>query len=268
MIRTHFGLEYNPFEKEYAIRYTHQTSDYNNAISRLDYCVKMKGIGLFTGSPGKGKTYTVREFVSKLNPNLYKIVYINSSTLTIQEFYRALCIGLGIDAPHKKIDMFKVLQETITTLYKVKKTPLVLIIDEAQYLRPGILNDFPLLLNFEYDSKNYCTLILLGLPQLTNILERNIYEPLRQRIIINYQFEGMNKDEAILYIDSALQKAGCKEPIFEKPAVEAIYAYSNGSFRRMNALLNKCLIVAATLEKTTVNTDVVLTAQNEIGGIG
>lgn len=268
MIRAYFGLEYNPFEKENAVRYVHETSDYSDAINRLEYCVRTKGIGLFTGEAGNGKTYTIREFANKLNPNLHRVVYINSSTLTIREFYRAICFGLGIEPPYKKIDMFKEIQETISSLYKTKKTPLVLIIDEAQYLRPGMFHDIPLLLNFEYDSKNYCTLIMVGLPQLLNILERNVYEPLRQRIIINYVFEGIKKDEAFSYIESALHKAGCIEPIFEKPAIEAIYSYSSGSFRRMNTLLNKCLIVAATLEKKSVNTEVVLSAQNEIGGMG
>jgi type II secretory pathway predicted ATPase ExeA len=148
MIRVFYGVEYNPFEKDNAIKYVHNTTDFKDATERLEYCVKSRGIGLFTGGAGMGKTYTIREFVNKLNPNLYKIVYINSSTLTVQEFYRAICFGLGIEPPHKKIDMYKIIQETITTLYKVKKTPLVIILDEAQYLKPTMLNDFPLCLNY------------------------------------------------------------------------------------------------------------------------
>lgn len=249
MIRLHYGLNYNPFEKDNAIKYVHETLDFKDASGRLEYLVKAKGIGLFTGSAGMGKTYTVREFSDKLNANLHKVIYINSSTLTVNEFYRALCFSLGIEPPHKKIDMFIVIQETITNLYKVKKTPLVLIIDEAQYLKTSMLNDFPLLLNFEYDSKNYCSLILVGLPYLTSVLQRNAYEPLRQRIIINYAFNGLNKDEVNNYIHNSLAKAGCKEPIFEKPAIEAINAYGNGSFRKLNLLLNKCLIVGASMEK-------------------
>lgn len=267
MIRLYYGLEYNPFEKDNAIKYVHETLDFKDASGRLEYLVKTKGIGLFTGSPGIGKTYTIREFNNKLNPNLYKVVYINSSTLTVQEFYRAICFNLGIEPPHKKIDMFKAIQEAIVSLYKVKKTPLVLVIDEAQYLKPTMLNDFPLLLNFEYDSKNYCSLILVGLPYLASVLQRNAYEPLRQRIIINYTFNGLNKDEVNTYIQNSLAKAGCKEPIFEKPSIEAINAYSNGSFRKLNLLLNKCLIVGASMEKRSIDTEVVLAAQNEMGGI-
>lgn len=267
MIRVFYGVEYNPFEKDNAIKYVHNTTDFKDATERLEYCVKSRGIGLFTGGAGMGKTYTIREFVNKLNPNLYKIVYINSSTLTVQEFYRAICFGLGIEPPHKKIDMYKIIQETITTLYKVKKTPLVIILDEAQYLKPTMLNDFPLLLNFEYDSKNYCTLILVGLPYLSSIIARNNYEPLRQRIIINYSFTGLNKEETKTYIENSLNKAGCNNPIFDKAAIEAVHLYSNGSFRRLNSILNKCLIIGASMEKQIVDTEVVLMAQNELGGI-
>jgi type II secretory pathway predicted ATPase ExeA len=268
MIRTFYGLEYNPFEKDNAIKFIHESGDFKDATGRLEYCIKTKGIGLFTGGSGAGKTYTIREFVNKLNPNLYKVIYINSSTLTVQEFYRAICFSLGLEPPHKKVDMFKLIQETIINLYKVKKTPLVLILDEAQYLKPTMLNDIPLLLNFEYDSKNYCSLFLVGLPQLASILERNVYESLRQRIIINYSFIGLNKSEINEYIEKSLHKAGCDNPIFEKSAIEAISSYSNGSFRRLNSLLNKCLIVGMSMNKSIINTEVVLASQNDIGGIG
>lgn len=177
MIRSYYGLEYNPFEKNNAIKYIHKTNDFKDATSRLEYCVSSKGIGLFTGGVGMGKTYCIREFAQNLNSNLHRIIYINSSTLTVMEFYRAICFGLGIEPPHKKIDMFIVIQETITNLYKVKKTPLVLIIDEAQYLKTSMLNDFPLLLNFEYDSKNYCSLILVGLPYLTSVYKEMHMNP-------------------------------------------------------------------------------------------
>jgi len=268
MIRSYYGLEYNPFEKNNAIKYIHKTNDFKDATSRLEYCVSSKGIGLFTGGVGMGKTYCIREFAQNLNSNLHRIIYINSSTLTVMEFYRAICFGLGIEPPHKKIDMFKVIQEVIIDLYKIKKTPLLLIVDEAQYLKPSMLNDFPLLFNFEYDSKNYSTLILLGLPYLASTLKRNNYEPLRQRIIINYSFNGITRDETSSYIDGTLQKAGCRDPIFDKAAIEAIYSYSDGSFIRLNSLLNKCLIVGLTMSRKTIDTEVVLVSQNEMGGMG
>lgn len=268
MIRSYYGLEYNPFSREVASKYVHNTCDFKGATSRLEYCVSSKGIGLFTGGVGAGKTYCVREFSQNLNPNLHKIIYINSSSLTVLDFYRAICFSLGIEPPHRKIDMIKAIKEVIIDLYKTKKTPLVLIVDEAQYLKAPMFTDFPLLLNFEYDSKNYASLILIGLPHLHSILMRNNHEPLRQRIIIAYSFEGITKEEAASYIDGALQKAGCNVPIFSKASVEAIYSYSNGSFRRLNSLLNKCLIVGLTLDKKTIDTDTVLISQNEMGGMG
>lgn len=66
MIRLHYGLNYNPFEKDNAIKYVHETLDFKDASGRLEYLVKAKGIGLFTGSAGMGKTYTVRDVFVKL----------------------------------------------------------------------------------------------------------------------------------------------------------------------------------------------------------
>lgn len=192
MFRAFYNISYNPFEKE-ASNIIFESKDYNNVKNRFDYLMKLRGLGLFTGNPGNGKTYTFKKLIDSYNPNLYKFIYIHSSTLTVNEFYRAICLGLGIDPPHKKVDMFRTIQESIIRLFKERKITPVIIIDEAQFLKSGMFHDLSLLLNFEMDSKNYVTVILLGLSYLSSVLSKNIYEPLRQRIIVNYDFTGLDK---------------------------------------------------------------------------
>ena len=94
------------------------------------------------------------------------------STITTYEFYRQLCFELGIEPPFKKVDMFREIQERILNLSKDKKINVIIVLDEAQYLKTGILNDLKILLNFDMDSKNYISLILVGQPSLNNILRR------------------------------------------------------------------------------------------------
>ena len=81
-----------------------------------------------------------------------------------------------------KTGMFKAIQEQITYLYKEKRQPLLLAIDEAQYLNTGILNDIKMLMNYGYDSVNYFTLILCGESHLNDTLRKPVHEALRQRI--------------------------------------------------------------------------------------
>ena len=91
----------------------------------------MRGIGIFTARPGMGKTYALRCFMGGLNPNQYQTAYINLSTISVTEFYRQFCDLLGLEPSGNKIQMFKAIQERVYYLYKEKKQPLILGIDEA-----------------------------------------------------------------------------------------------------------------------------------------
>lgn len=124
----------------------------------------MKGIGLFTGLAGTGKTACCRAFVSSLNPSLYKVVYLPMTTISASEFYRDLAKGLGLEACYRKIDNFRNIQERIKKLYREQKTTLTVLIDEAQYLSRAVLSDLKILMNFEMDSKTMPFLRWQGSP--------------------------------------------------------------------------------------------------------
>ena len=97
---TRYGLEFNPFiknSKEILV----DTSEYRETVFRLDYLAKTKGFGLLTGSPGRGKTTTIRSWASNLNPSLYKVIYSSLSTLTPNDFYRNLVRELGAEPAFK-----------------------------------------------------------------------------------------------------------------------------------------------------------------------
>ena len=107
---------------------------YFTIYTRLDYLKTVRGIGVFTARPGMGKTYALRCFINGLNPNQYQTAYINLSTISVTEFYRQFCDLLGLEPSGNKTQMFKAIQERVYYLYKEKKQPLILAIDEAQYL--------------------------------------------------------------------------------------------------------------------------------------
>lgn len=150
---TRYGLEFNPFiknSKEILV----DTSEYRETVFRLDYLAKTKGFGLLTGSPGRGKTTTIRSWASNLNPSLYKVIYSSLSTLTPYDFYRNLVMELGAEPAFKKPDNFRIIQEEITRLSLEKRKTPVIIIDEANYINNAILNDLKILFNFEMDSRD------------------------------------------------------------------------------------------------------------------
>ena len=121
MYEAYFGMKLNPFKKDIEIKNTYEFKDFKEVQNRLKYLLNNKGIGLITGTSGKGETYGIKYFVKNLNPNLYKIVYLSLSTVTVLEFYRSFCIGLGIEPAFKKIDMFNQIQERLKMLVEVKQ---------------------------------------------------------------------------------------------------------------------------------------------------
>lgn len=107
-----------------------------------------------------GKTYALRCFMNGLNPNQYQPAYINLSTISVTEFYRQFCDILGLKAGGNKTIIFRSIQERVYYLYREKKQPLILAIDEAQYLSYNILRDLKIVMNYSYDSLNCFSLIL------------------------------------------------------------------------------------------------------------
>lgn len=264
MYLSYYGLEFNPFDKDIDTKYAYETEDFKLLKNRLDFVKDNKTIALITGNPGMGKTFAIRKFLNELNKNLYKVIYICMSTVTTYEFYKQLCYELGIDPPFKKVDMFREIQKQIITLAKDKKINIIIVLDEAQYLKPTILNDLKLLLNFDLDSKNYASLILVGQPVLNSILKRNIFDALSQRITVSYNMVGVNKEELKEYIDSRLKLAHSNNGIFNEQAIEAIFNACGGSVRQANNIITKCLIIGNTKNSLTIDSNIVIEAVNDL----
>lgn len=257
-----FGMEFNPFEKNNKLEII-ETSDHKEMMFRLNFLTESKGIGLFYGPPGIGKTTSLRKYVSTLNPMKYKVIYIQLSTITVHEFYRALAEELGVIAENKKLSNFKSIQAEIVRLQKEKKITPVIILDEAQYLKTEVLLDLKLLLNFEMDSINRVVLILNGTPMLSSVLNKPIHEALKQRIIISYDYHGINLEELKLYIDTKLKESKCELDIMTPQAYNAILNCSNASLRTVNDLMTKCLIILSNAKEKVITTDVVMLANND-----
>lgn len=259
---TRYGPEFNPFiknSKEILV----DTSEYKETLFRLDYLAKTKGFGILTGSAGRGKTTSIRSWATALNPSLYKVVYSSLSTLTPNDFYRNLVRELGHEPAFKKPENFRMIQEEITRLSVEKRKTPILIIDEANYINNTILNDLKILFNFEMDSKDRAAILLAGLPNLNSTLRLGIHEPLRQRIVMNYNLEGLSKEEGKTYIFEKLKGAGCNQTIFEEAAIEAILNAADGTPRLINKFCNSSMLIADTNKANLITTDIVMQAIND-----
>lgn len=258
-----FGMEFNPFLKN-SEDILVETTEFKESIYRLNILLNTRGFGLITGSPGKGKTTIVRHWAKELNPSLYKVIYSSLSTLTVVEFYKYLAIQLGLEPMCRKSDNFRIIQDEIIRYSVEKRITPVIIIDEANYINNGILNDLKLLFNFDMDSKDRAVVLLVGLSQINNTLRLVAHEPLRQRITMNYHLEGLTKEEAKTYVTGKLSGAKCYTVIFSEGALEGIVNAANGIPRIIDKICNACLLIAHNQSLNEINNDIVMSAVNEI----
>lgn len=257
-----FGLEFNPFLKNSKEVFV-ETEEQRETRCRLNYLASTKGFGLLTGAAGRGKTTAIRNWANTLNPSLYKVVYSSLSTITVSDFYRNLTMNLGAQPAFRKPDNFRLIQEEIIRLSVEKRKTPVIIIDEANYINNAVLNDLKILFNFEMDSRDRAIILLAGLPTLNNTLRLSIHEPLRQRIIMNYNMEGMTKEEGRTYIHAKLKGAGCTQPVFDDAAIEAILNAADGTPRVISKLCNSSLLIGDTKDLNIITPNVVMQAVNE-----
>jgi general secretion pathway protein A len=263
MFKAYYGLTCNPFDKQnLKEKDFFESHDHKEMIARLNYLKEIRGIGVFTARPGMGKSFTLRCFAKSLNPSLYQMEYFCLSTISVTEFYRQLCTCLGVDINGGKTSMFKNLQERIYYLYKEKRKPLIIAIDEAQYLNSAILKDIKMLMNYGYDSLNCFSLILVGEPYLNNTLEKPVHEAFRQRITVHYNYEGLRDFEITDYITHKLVVAGGGKDIIEASAIRAIHGYSRGNPRLIDNLMTDVLILGAQMDKKSIDSDVIFAAIN------
>jgi len=265
MFQSYYGLSKNPFDKQsISEKDAFLSKDHKETTDRLAYLKNIRGIGVFTASPGFGKTFSLRCFSKALDRNLHEVSYIALSTVSITEFYRQFCISLGIDTPHGKPAMFKAIQDRLFHLFKEKKRPFLLILDEAHELSTSVLTDLKIILNYDFDSVNCFTLVLAGEPHLNRTLQKPVHEALRQRIAIHYSFSGLSDDETEQYLIHKLRIAGAAVSILGEGTLPAIIGYARGCPRLLDNIMTEALMLGAQLEKPTLDTDVIMAAANNL----
>lgn len=113
------------------------------------------------------------------------------------------------------------------------------------------------------DSRDRAAILLAGLPKLNATLNLGIHEPLRQRIVMNYNLEGMTKDEGRYYITEKLKGAGCNQTIFEDAAIEAVLNAADGTPRLINKYCSASMLIGDSSKADLITADIVMQAVND-----
>jgi general secretion pathway protein A len=219
---------------------------HREALAQLLYGVKeSKGFIVVTGEVGTGKTTMIHYLLGRFNGNGHtKTAFLFNPKLTVDDFLAYILDDLGVKPPQGgKAIQLQALHRFLLEAYE-KDQKVVLIIDEAQGLKPELLEEIRLLSNMETARSKLLQIILVGQPELNHTLAQSGSRQLRQRINLRYHLRSLSKKEMIEYIEKRLRTAGGDKRLFSESAIREIYRRSKGIPRLINILCDNSLLNA------------------------
>jgi general secretion pathway protein A len=255
MYQSFYGFKEMPFNITPDPRFLYLSETHQEALQHLKYGVsERKGFIVLIGEVGCGKTTLCRRFLNELDPERYDTALILNPRVTETQMLKAILTELGetklARSQHDLVaQMNGVLLERIA-----RGRDIVLIIDEAQNLSFEVLEQIRLLSNLETDKQKLLQTVLLGQPELKDVLAREELRQLRQRILVHYELQPLSAQDMQHYIQHRITLAGgTGRPAFTGWAMKALYRASKGVPRIVNNLCDKALLAAFIRDSDTVN---------------
>lgn len=268
MYASYFGLKESPFQLAPEPRYLFLSDYHRDALNCLIYGIKeKKGFVLITGGIGTGKTTICRSFLKSLDDSVETALIFNTAISEI-ELLEIIIIEYGIsintNQRSKKI-YIDALNEFLLQKFAAGKN-VVLLIDEAQNLSPGVMEQLRMLSNLETDREKLIQIILVGQPELNNALMLPALRQLNERITVRHNLQPLTPRNVRRYVDYRLHVAGGPGKIrFTSGAFVLIYDFTEGIPRRINALCDRALLIAYTKGTSKINRSLVKLAAEDIG---
>ncbi len=270
---THFfRLNQNPFSIAPDPRFLFMSERHREALAHLLYGVgRGGGFVLLTGEIGAGKTTICRCFLEQIPANC-RVAYIFNPELTVAELLESICDEFRIELPQVQRGAATV-KDYVDALNRyllashAEGWNNVLIIDEAQNLSAGVLEQLRLLTNLETSQSKLLQIILIGQPELRAMLARPELEQLAQRVIARYHLDALSAQETVRYIQHRLAVAGLldRSP-FQARRVRQIHRLTGGVPRRVNLLCDRALLGAYVEDRHQVDRRILKKAAAEIFG--
>src|SRR5580698_7790302 len=269
MYRAFFGLNEKPFAITPDPRYLFLSERHAEALAHLLYGItEAGGFIQLTGEVGTGKTTVVRSLLAQ-TPQHAEIALILNPRMTAPEFLLTICEELGIgvqDAATGSLkDLVDILSQYLLRAHSGGKR-VVLVVDEAQNLAPEVLEQVRLLTNLETNTQKLLQIILIGQPELRELLDRTELRQLAQRITGRYHLEPLSQEETRGYVRHRLRVAGAGEEIFTASALTAVHRVAAGIPRVINVTCDRALLGAYTQETRKVTPSLVRRAAGEVYG--
>ena len=269
MYTSFFGLNEKPFAITPDPRYLYLSERHTEALAHLAYGISEAGGFIqLTGEVGTGKTTVLRSLLQQL-PSHCDVALILNPRVTPAEFLLAICDELHVQVPEGSAGSVKALVDILTHFLldaHGRNRRIVLMVDEAQNLDADVLEQVRLLTNLETATQKLLQIILIGQPELREVLARPELRQLAQRITGRYHLEALKKGETIAYLRHRARVAGATRDLFTAGAQRELHRLSGGVPRIINVIADRALLGAFTREDPVVNAPLVRRAASEVYG--
>jgi general secretion pathway protein A len=252
-----YGLRDIPFSLTPDPRFLYFTASHREVMANLSYGIQHgKGLIVATGEVGTGKTTMLRAMLTRLDRSVLSSYLLNPG-LTVMELYQHLAADFNLGQPGSKSEMLMKLGRLLMMRHS-RGLRTVLIVDEAQGLSRELLEEIRLLLNFETYTEKQLQIVLVGQPELRQLLGQPELRQLKQRISLRCEIKPLRADEVAGYIRTRLKVAGAARlDLFTADAVAMIYRTSEGIPRLVNNICDNALLTGYAANAKTITAGII-----------
>ena len=265
MYQTFYGLIRAPFEMTPDPAFLYLGETHREGLATLVYGVRSrKGFVMLTGEVGTGKTTLLHALLAQLDASTDS-AYIFNPCLEPLDFFRMLFDDLGIEETcTSKAEYLLALNHYLIDRLQSDRTVL-LIIDEAQNLSREMLEEVRLLSNLETPNSKLIQILLVGQPELGEMLDRDDLRQLRQRIVLRHELKPFDAEELEAYVEERLRLAGYTgKGIFKRSALRELFAVTGGVPRLVNVVCDGALLTGYGRDQATLDAEVIREVANDL----
>lgn len=240
----HFGLEHDPFSKEIESSELWVPASREEVVDELVDACEQRGHVLLSGEPGVGKTCVLRGLRRRLPEAGFRLTYCHNATLGRRDFYRQLCLALGLSPKATAAAVFYEVSTQVERLAEERMHP-VFLLDEAHLLHQDVLDHLHILANYEWDSRALLSLILVGLPEMHDRMRLRRNRSLWSRIHTRLNLGEASPADTAEYVAHRLEHAGGKQEVFTSDAIAMLHEAAGGRLRDVDRIASNALKRAA-----------------------
>lgn len=256
----HFGLNAVPFSKEVTDADLWVPSSRLRVVEHVVEACHDRGHILLTGEPGVGKTCVLRAVRHRLPTDGFRLTYCHNATLGRRDFYRHVCLALGLAPKATAAAVFYAIHEHVQNLGAERLHPIFLL-DEAHLLHQDVLEHLHILANHEWDARALLSLVLVGLPETRDRLSLHKNRSLWSRIHTRLCLGDASPADTAEYVAYRMKSAGCDREVFSSDALSLIHEASRGHLRDIDRVATDCLKLAQKKRVRIIDRDVVVRVQ-------